>query len=55
MADPQVKTFLFLQGPHGPYFAMLADALRACRNSESVSMVRLAEATPANSPLRVIG
>ena len=29
MADPQVKTFLFLQGPHGPYFAMLADALRA--------------------------
>ncbi len=29
MAEPQVKTFLFLQGPHGPYFAMLADALRA--------------------------
>lgn len=28
MAKP-VKTFLFLQGPHGPYFAMLADALRA--------------------------
>ena len=23
-----MKTFLFLQGPHGPYFAMLADALR---------------------------
>jgi capsular polysaccharide export protein len=29
MADPARKTFLFLQGPHGPYFAMLADALRA--------------------------
>ncbi|MEC7934297.1 MAG: capsular biosynthesis protein [Pseudomonadota bacterium] len=29
MVDPQVKTFLFLQGPHGPYFAMLAEALRA--------------------------
>ena len=29
MADPQVKTFLFLQGPHGSYVAMLADALRA--------------------------
>ncbi|MGE4324069.1 MAG: capsule biosynthesis protein [Sphingobium sp.] len=29
MADIPVKTFLFLQGPHGPYFAMLAEALRA--------------------------
>lgn len=30
MAEPGPhKTFLFLQGPHGPYFAMLADALRA--------------------------
>lgn len=29
MADVPVKTFLFLQGPHGPYFAMLADALKA--------------------------
>lgn len=29
MADVPVRTFLFLQGPHGPYFAMLADALRA--------------------------
>ncbi|WP_313809298.1 capsular biosynthesis protein [Sphingobium sp.] len=29
MVDAQPKTFLFLQGPHGPYFAMLADALRA--------------------------
>ena len=28
MADVPTKTFLFLQGPHGPYFAMLADALR---------------------------
>ncbi len=28
MVEPTVKTFLFLQGPHGPYFAMLADALR---------------------------
>ncbi|MCP1468493.1 capsular polysaccharide export protein [Sphingobium sp. OAS761] len=29
MAEASVKTFLFLQGPHGPYFAMLAEALRA--------------------------
>ncbi|WP_327752700.1 capsular biosynthesis protein [Sphingobium sp. SJ10-10] len=29
MVDASAKTFLFLQGPHGPYFAMLADALRA--------------------------
>ncbi len=29
MADGQAKTFLFLQGPHGPFFAMLADALQA--------------------------
>lgn len=29
MADAPAKTFLFLQGPHGPFFAMLADALRA--------------------------
>ena len=29
MADAPAKTFLFLQGPHGPYFAMLANALRA--------------------------
>lgn len=29
MADAPARTFLFLQGPHGPYFAMLADALRA--------------------------
>lgn len=29
MANRPSKTFLFLQGPHGPYFAMLADALRA--------------------------
>lgn len=29
MADVRAKTFLFLQGPHGPFFAMLADALRA--------------------------
>ncbi|MFD1106655.1 capsule biosynthesis protein [Sphingobium olei] len=29
MAEPARKTFLFLQGPHGPYFAMLAQALRA--------------------------
>lgn len=29
MVDAPAKTFLFLQGPHGPYFAMLADALRA--------------------------
>ncbi|MFN3797637.1 MAG: capsular biosynthesis protein, partial [Sphingobium yanoikuyae] len=28
MAEPTSKTFLFLQGPHGPYFSMLADALR---------------------------
>lgn len=28
MADAAAKTFLFLQGPHGPYFAMLAQALR---------------------------
>jgi len=28
MADSLAKTFLFLQGPHGPFFAMLADALR---------------------------
>lgn len=27
MAAAQLKTFLFLQGPHGPYFSMLADAL----------------------------
>lgn len=29
MVDAPARTFLFLQGPHGPYFAMLADALRA--------------------------
>ena len=29
MVDAPVRTFLFLQGPHGPFFAMLADALRA--------------------------
>lgn len=29
MVDRRSKTFLFLQGPHGPYFAMLADALRS--------------------------
>ncbi|MBV2148775.1 capsular biosynthesis protein [Sphingobium sp. AS12] len=29
MANRPSKTFLFLQGPHGPYFAMLANALRA--------------------------
>ena len=28
MVDVPAKTFLFLQGPHGPYFAMLAQALR---------------------------
>jgi capsular polysaccharide export protein len=28
MVEPTSKTFLFLQGPHGPYFSMLADALR---------------------------
>ncbi|WP_298398605.1 capsular biosynthesis protein [Sphingobium sp.] len=28
MVEAPVKTFLFLQGPHGPYFAMLAQALR---------------------------
>ena len=28
MGNQPMKTFLFLQGPHGPYFAMLADALR---------------------------
>ncbi len=28
MADAPIATFLFLQGPHGPYFSMLADALR---------------------------
>ncbi|HUD91949.1 capsular biosynthesis protein [Sphingobium sp.] len=28
MAEAPMKTFLFLQGPHGPYFAMLADALQ---------------------------
>ncbi|MEC3912040.1 capsular biosynthesis protein [Sphingobium sp. CR2-8] len=28
MVEGAAKTFLFLQGPHGPYFAMLADALR---------------------------
>ncbi|WP_088183234.1 capsule biosynthesis protein [Sphingobium sp. Z007] len=28
MTDASTRTFLFLQGPHGPYFAMLADALR---------------------------
>ncbi|WP_022681470.1 capsule biosynthesis protein [Sphingobium bisphenolivorans] len=28
MVDAAARTFLFLQGPHGPYFAMLADALR---------------------------
>lgn len=28
MAEAAAKTFLFLQGPHGPYFAMLAQALR---------------------------
>ncbi|MEJ7927156.1 capsular biosynthesis protein [Sphingobium sp. AN641] len=27
MADAQLRRFLFLQGPHGPYFAMLAAAL----------------------------
>ncbi|QGP77584.1 capsule biosynthesis protein [Sphingobium sp. CAP-1] len=29
MAEAPAKTFLFLQGPHGPYFAMLAGELRA--------------------------
>lgn len=29
MADAQRRRFLFLQGPHGPYFAMLAAALEA--------------------------
>lgn len=29
MVEVPAKTFLFLQGPHGPFFAMLADALRA--------------------------
>lgn len=29
MAEAPAKTFLFLQGPHGPYFAMLAESLRA--------------------------
>src|SRR3546814_13503538 len=29
MVDAQARTFLFLQGPHGPFFAMLAEALRA--------------------------
>ncbi|MBT2242435.1 capsular biosynthesis protein [Sphingobium sp. BHU LFT2] len=28
MAEPTSKIFLFLQGPHGPYFSMLAYALR---------------------------
>lgn len=28
MADSAIRTFLFLQGPHGPYFAMLAQAMR---------------------------
>lgn len=28
MVETAAKTFLFLQGPHGPYFAMLAQALR---------------------------
>ncbi|MFZ2995325.1 capsule biosynthesis protein [Sphingobium sp.] len=28
MVDARQKKFLFLQGPHGPYFAMLAQALR---------------------------
>ncbi|WP_333701732.1 capsular biosynthesis protein [Sphingobium yanoikuyae] len=28
MAEPSTRTFLFLQGPHGPYFSMLASALR---------------------------
>ncbi|MEC3948585.1 capsule biosynthesis protein [Sphingobium sp. HWE2-09] len=28
MVNVPAKTFLFLQGPHGPYFAMLAQALR---------------------------
>lgn len=28
MADSAFRTFLFLQGPHGPYFARLAGALR---------------------------
>lgn len=28
MAEPSSKTFLFLQGPHGSYFSMLAQALR---------------------------
>jgi capsular polysaccharide export protein len=28
MVEASAKTFLFLQGPHGPYFAMLAEALR---------------------------
>lgn len=27
VADPWQKTFLFLQGPHGPYFSMLSAAL----------------------------
>ena len=29
MVDIQTRTFLFLQGPHGPFFAMLAEALKA--------------------------
>ncbi|MDX3900905.1 MAG: capsular biosynthesis protein [Sphingobium sp.] len=29
MTDRAIRTFLFLQGPHGPYFAMLAEELRA--------------------------
>lgn len=28
MAETRSKTFLFLQGPHGPFFSMLAEALR---------------------------
>ena len=32
MADAGPKTFLFLQGPHGPFFALLAEALRARGN-----------------------
>ena len=29
MAEMRCKTFLYLQGPHGPFFSMLAEALRA--------------------------
>lgn len=30
MADSASRSFLFLQGPHGPFFSMLAQALRNC-------------------------